>query len=124
MKKNQLIGKWGENWAIEYLQNQNYKILGQNYRTHSGEIDIIAENKNEIIFIEVKTRKKTSLTQPEEAITKAKCKKLTATAQQWLLENDKQHMPARFDVIAIIWQPKELPEIIHYPNAIQDVYFY
>jgi putative endonuclease len=124
MRKNNIIGKWGEKWALDYLKAKNYNILAQNYRTQTSEIDIIAEYQNEIVFIEVKVRKKSALSLPEEAITPAKMKRLIAAAKQWLQESNKENHVARLDVIAIQWRADEVPVIIHYENAIQDTYFY
>jgi putative endonuclease len=124
MKKNNIIGKWGEKWAVDYLKAKNYNILEQNYRTKTSEIDIIAEHKSEIVFIEVKARKKSASSLPEEAITPAKTKKLIAAAKQWLQESQKEEHIARLDVIAIQWRADEAPAIIHYENAIQDTSFY
>jgi putative endonuclease len=124
MRKNNIIGKWGEKWALDYLKAKNYNILAQNYRTQTSEIDIIAEYQNEIVFIEVKARKKSALSLPEEAITPSKMKRLIAAAKQWLQESNREDHIARLDVIAIQWRADEAPAIIHYENAIQDIYFY
>ena len=55
LKNSFKLGQWGENRAEEFLINQGYRILERNYRIPGGEIDIIAEEKDEIVFVEVKT---------------------------------------------------------------------
>ena len=65
---NQKLGKLGEDIISNYIQKQGYKILERNFECSQGEIDIIAKNKNELVFIEVKTRSNTNFGTPSEAV--------------------------------------------------------
>ncbi|MFH1611811.1 MAG: YraN family protein [bacterium] len=99
------IGDIGENIATNYLKNSKYKILNRNYQKKWGEIDIIAKKNKEIIFVEVKTRKKAPLGvffPPEINVNYSKRQKIIRTAETYLLE--KKYSPDivwRIDVITI-----------------------
>lgn len=93
-------GRLGENHAAKLLESRGYHILKRNYHSRFGEIDIIAENENYIVFVEVKTRKKDGLVSPFEAITPAKCQKIILTAGQYITENPVTKQP-RFDAVAV-----------------------
>lgn len=114
-----LIGRWGEAAAAEYLKKKGYKITGQGYRTRMGEIDLIAEDRKSLVFVEVKTRRNADFAEAREAVTASKQRKLIAAAEMYLAthETDKN---ARFDVIEV-YAPEgtetEKPRINHIENA-------
>lgn len=85
-----------EDAAVAYLQKHKCRILQRNYQTRRGEIDIIAEDGNEIIFVEVRLR--TSITDAAFSITPSKQKKLTAAASRYIT-NMPSPAPCRFDAI-------------------------
>ena len=95
-----LLGKWGEAEAAKYLRNKKYKIIGANYKTRFGEIDIIAENKKYIVFVEVKLRKSSEYAEAFEFVTEKKQSRIRTTAEAWLAQNDTDKC-VRFDVIEI-----------------------
>jgi len=115
-------GKRGEALASEYLLKNGYDILGANYRKREGEIDLIARDKksDEIVFVEVKSRKSISCGYPEEAVDYIKMKKIISTAERWLEEKEMIDKPWRIDVIAIetAYTP---PKITHINNVTQDL---
>ncbi len=94
-------GKLGEDYAAELLREKGYRILERNYHSRFGEIDIIAENSEYIVFAEVKTRDENFAVSPLEAVTKGKQKKLGKTALLYLQSHPTPLQP-RFDVIAIV----------------------
>jgi putative endonuclease len=98
----QQTGSLGENLAIPMLKRKGYLILDTNYR-HSryGEIDLIAQDKDVLVFVEVKTRHNVSHGMPAEAVTPGKLKKITCVAQAYLREEGKENCQWRVDVIAI-----------------------
>jgi len=96
------LGTIGENIAIKALKDRGLKILWQNFRCRYGEIDIIAKDNQEIVFVEVKTRKSGSYGNPEEAVNSAKKKKLRFLANHYLALNYSVVQPCRFDVFSII----------------------
>lgn len=98
-RRNQ--GKAGEDLAAKYLEQNGLKILERNYRFDHGEIDLIAEEGEELVFVEVKTRRSKIFGSPEEAVTEKKQEKVYAVADGYLFERDIDNRPCRFDVVAI-----------------------
>ena len=96
------FGNAGENLATEYLQKQGYTILEKNFNCKQGEIDIIAKDKNEIVFIEVKSRSNIVFGLPSEAVTKQKMKHILKTARYFLYKNKMINEYIRFDVVEIL----------------------
>ena len=102
MKKfsTQNIGEKGEEYTVKFLEKKKYKILERNYRKRYGEIDIIAENKNYIVFVEVKTRHNDSMTSAADAVNRQKQIRIIKTASQYLSENETEKF-CRFDVCEV-----------------------
>lgn len=113
---NKEIGKYGENLAKKYLENLGYKILDMNYKySRYGEIDIIALYKNELCFVEVKTRRNNKFGTPMEAITKDKLIKIQLSAKNYIQEKKPKFEHYRIDTISIeLKENKE--EITHIKN--------
>ena len=93
-------GDKGEDYAVKFLKKHRYNILARNYRKKYGEIDIIAENKEYIVFVEVKTRHENSMTKGLDAVDKRKQLRLIKTASAFLSENDIEKF-CRFDVCEV-----------------------
>jgi putative endonuclease len=98
----QVYGKNNESLAAIYLKRQGYRILEQNYRTRTGEIDIIARDNETIAFIEVKSRSSVAFGNPKYAITLQKQRKISKVALHYLKTTHQSHVRARFDVVAIL----------------------
>ena len=111
-------GKFGEKIAENYLVKNGYKILERNFRTKFGEIDIIAEKGNFIIFVEVKYRKNPEFGKAEEAINPYKLKRIYNTSQFYLNNFYFKNKQPRIDVIAINCFDKL--SIKHYKNVSLD----
>jgi putative endonuclease len=94
-------GREGENFARKYLKKKGLKIMMTNYRTPIGEIDIIARDRDTIVFIEVKTRQTLSFGYPFEAVTRKKREKLKKLALYYLKNEEKAEVPVRFDVMGL-----------------------
>ncbi len=94
------IGDTGEDYAVKYLKKNGYKIISRNYRKKYGEIDIIAEDEEYIVFVEVKTRHENPMTQPVDAVGKHKQQCLIKTASAFLSENETDKF-CRFDVCEV-----------------------
>ena len=114
MKKqfNHVSGIFGENTATLYLRNHKYKILERNYSTKIGEIDIVAEKNNIIVFIEVKMRETCAFGRPSEAVNTFKQAKIRRVAEEYLIRNRLTDSQIRFDVIEVIGQ-----DVNHIENA-------
>jgi len=109
MKKSDLttteLGRFGEKAAAEYLKKKGYRILEKNFRAGKNEIDIIAANRKEIVFVEVKTRTLSALGDlpygtPLEAVDTPKQKRTLAAASAYLYKSETERIP-RFDIIEV-----------------------
>ena len=95
------LGNKGEELAADLLKDSGYKILYRNYKTKLGEIDIIAEDKERICFIEVKTRSSDRFGCGSEAVLKTKQRQIAKTALSFLKEKKLLDRKARFDVVSL-----------------------
>lgn len=114
---SQQRGKQAETLALNYLTLKGYTIIARNHCCRLGEIDIIAEDKDTIVFIEVKARFTERFGNPKWAVTYQKQKKLSILALDYLKRNGKSHAKARFDVVAIGYHRNSLPDIELIKNA-------
>ena len=121
MGRNNIVGAWGEAIAARYLEKKRYKLLATGYRTRFGEIDLIMENKNFLVFVEVKLRKSAAFAAAHEFVDRHKQDKLRTTAEIYLSQNPTRLQP-RFDVIEI-YAPEGTqtadPVICHMEDAFQ-----
>ncbi|WP_199263172.1 YraN family protein [Desulfobulbus oligotrophicus] len=114
------IGRQGEQLAITFLKRQGYRIVARNYRKSFGEVDIIAQQKNTLVFVEVKTRQSTRFGTPFEAVDCRKQRQLSRIAQDYLQSHDSADVSARFDVIAVrLDRDGGLVGIDHLQNAFE-----
>lgn len=97
------LGEKGEVLAAKFLNKEGYKIVSQNYRTHVGEIDIIAIDGETLVFIEVKTRESIEYGMPFEAVNRSKRRKISGAALLYL-KKLKDIPPCRFDVVSICYK--------------------
>lgn len=111
------LGKSGEEIALHYLRNRKYKIIQKGFRLFRGEIDIIAYDRNTIVFVEVKTRKSKYFGLPEESVTPAKQRQIRKIAQGYLAKNNLQDVECRFDVISLSFDENEGYSVQHIKNA-------
>ncbi len=102
---SRLLGAYGEQCAARYLRNNGYKILSANFRTNSGEIDIIAEKKNTVCFVEVKTRTQGCMLPPSSAVGVHKEANIRSSAAVYMNIN-KSDKSKRFDIIEVITDEK------------------
>ena len=102
--KHIILGKKGEIEAVNHLKNKGYKILQTNYVNVLGEIDIIAKQDKEIVFVEVKTRLNNNFGTPAEAINNLKKMHILKSAQYFLYKNKLFDRDVRFDAIEVLLQ--------------------
>ena len=107
-----LLGRVGERKAVKFLKNKGFKILKTNYKSPFGEIDIIAQEKDTIVFVEVKARSGVEYGRPSEAVDKRKQQRYYKIATYYLQREKKMDSQCRFDVIEI-----ENSQINHIFNA-------
>ena len=113
------LGRFGEQVAAKYLQNKGYKILAKNYYTREGEIDLVCQKDDVIIFVEVKTRTNQTFGWPEEAVTDEKLEKIATASEEYLQEKEIDS-EWQIDIISIIIdQRKKIAKINHFQNISQ-----
>ena len=108
----------GEEIASNYLKNIGYKIHTINFNSRFGEIDIIAIDNDELVFIEVKTRTQSLFGQPAEAVDINKKHHIYKTAEYFVLLNNLENAFIRFDVIEIYIFKNNETKLFHIKNAI------
>ncbi len=97
------LGEKGEGLAVKFLKKKGYKIIKQNYKTPIGEIDILAKDKETLVFIEVKTRESVEYGLPFEAVNSHKKRKIANVALLYL-KRFKEIPPCRFDIVSIYYK--------------------
>ena len=117
----QLLGRKGEQMAADALCERGYRMVEHNFRCRYGEIDLIAEEKDDLVFVEVKTRRGTAFGRPEEAVTLTKRRKLVKVASYYLDLHNAGDRSWRIDVVAIDFnQDGKFREIRVYPHAVSE----
>jgi len=112
------FGKAAEKAAADFLKAQGYKILEHNYKNKFGEIDIIAQQKGVICFLEVKARHSLNLGTPQEAVSLSKQRQISRVAVSYLKSKHLLERPARFDVLALLYVNRQ-PEITLITDAFE-----
>lgn len=119
MAYKQMVGRWGENLAVEFLKEKGFEILGRNVRTAYGELDIIGIYQGVIVFFEVKARTTDEFGMPETSITLQKQQHLIQSAEAYLQTHEELKGDWRVDIIALRGKPgNKNPEIEWFENAI------
>lgn len=116
MTAHNILGRQGEEEACRYLLRQDYHILERNWRGQDCEVDIIADEYGEIVFVEVKTRTSIAYEMPEEAVDAQRMYRLSRASEEYLYRHNLQHNPFRFDIIAL-HGPEPPFQIRHIKNA-------
>ncbi len=119
MNDRRELGNWGEEKAARYLRRKGYRILDRNFSCRQGEIDIVAEKNDVVVFAEVKLRKNADFAEAREFVTARKQARVLAAAQLWLSVHACELQP-RFDVIEVYAPEGRMTErlrIEHLENA-------
>jgi len=101
MRNNSLLGKLGEDYAVKLLQAAGYKIIGRNFHSRFGEIDIIAQDNDTLVFVEVKARWEDKFGRPQEAVNTRKINSIMKTGEYFKLLNPQTPDLIRIDVVAL-----------------------
>ena len=113
-----VLGIKGENLAVTFLKKKGYRIIARNYKTFLGEVDIIAQDGNTIVFTEVKTRTDELFGRPFEAVNKKKRHKMKNVALLYM-KGIQRNVSVRFDVISIFCRENGEKEIEHIIDAFE-----
>lgn len=116
MAEHNLTGSWGERMAAEYLERKGYRILWRDWRDGHRDIDLVAIDADELVFVEVKTRRNADFMEPEQAVDARKMRNLGYAAMAFMRRYDHE-MPARFDVIGITGTEKTGYTVNHIEDA-------
>ncbi len=111
-----LLGRYGEILASRYLRKHGYLILSAHFNCRMGEIDLVAEDKKNICFVEVKTRSENMRYAPADAVDIAKRQKIIAASQIYLKGYEMNRQP-RYDIIEVYFENDEPVRINHIENA-------
>ena len=101
------IGKHGEDVAVRYLKRKGYKIVERNFSCRLGEIDIIARNAGDIVFVEVRSGSNRRICDPSESIGNKKIRRLHILALEWLRTHPFEERGIRFEAVCIIFENGE-----------------
>jgi len=115
---NKQTGNQGEEIATMYLRANGYKIIERNYHTKFGELDIICQKADVIIFVEVKTKTNLDYGVPEMMINQHKLNQIRQTGEVYVLSHNLNNSPCRIDIITIVLSENQvIPQINHHQNV-------
>jgi putative endonuclease len=112
------FGRWAEKQAERFLKKEGFKILARNFRAQRGELDIVALDSDEVVFVEVKAVRDCDA-EPQRKVDAHKRKCLAAAARFFIMKHHMTDRPARFDIITIKLDGAGQKQIEHEPNAFQ-----
>lgn len=111
------LGPRGEKLGARFLRRLGYRIIKRNYRCVAGEIDIVAGDRDTLVFVEVKTRRSDEAGDPENAVNAHKQGQITRAARFFIAESRAERVACRFDVLAIVFPESGRAEVTHFINA-------
>ena len=113
-----LLGQWGERHCEKFLKRKGLKTLTRNFACKTGELDLVmVDTDTTIVFVEVRTRADVTFGPPEDSITNTKKRKLFRTARHFLANSKIENRPFRFDIVTIVLNKTDQPQINHYKKA-------
>ena len=107
------LGNFGERLAATYLTDAGLRVLDRNWRCREGELDIVARDRDALVFCEVKTRRGVGFGLPVEAVTPTKQRRLRTLAHRWLAAHDEHAPELRFDVVGVLVRPGRPALVTH-----------
>ncbi|MGI8422627.1 MAG: YraN family protein [Chloroflexota bacterium] len=113
-------GDFGEDLAAHYLQQAGLTVLDRNFRCQAGEIDLIAQDQTELVFVEVRTRSGSAFGTPEDSVTARKRRKMAECALSYLAEHQARGRPWRVDLVAVELDNGRVVRVAHYKHVLQD----
>ncbi len=116
-KNTRQIGNEGEDIAASYLEAKGWIIIDRNYYFEKAEVDIVATDRNYIIFVEVKSRSDVYFGRPEEYVTPEKEANIKKAAEAWVYERKMETAVVRFDVVSVVLNNNKAPDIEHFEDA-------
>ncbi|WP_029289350.1 YraN family protein [Cellulomonas sp. HZM] len=102
MRAKDAVGRHGEDVAAAHVEARGWRVLDRNWRCREGEVDLVALDGDELVVVEVKTRRSTSYGYPAEAVTRTKLARVRRLAALWLAAHDVRAASVRVDVVAVL----------------------
>lgn len=102
MRAKDAVGRYGEDVAAAHVEASGWRVLDRNWRCRHGELDLVGMDGDELVVVEVKTRRSTAYGTPAEAVTWRKLARVRRLAAAWLAEHDVRVASVRVDVIAVM----------------------
>lgn len=111
------VGRQGEQIAAEYLRARGYAVVDANWRGRGGELDVVATQNGQVVFVEVRSRSTTTGATAAESIGPDKQRRLLRAAEEYLARKEP-NASARIDVITVLFRPGRTPDVQHIVNAV------
>lgn len=112
------LGEAGEELAVRFLEKLGMKILERRVRFRRGELDIVAKNGKEWVFVEVKTRSGNRMGTAAEAMTRRKSARMGRAVREYVTRHGLDDQPIRCDLVAVDFGFDDQPEIHHFPGGL------
>ena len=113
MRAKDAVGRYGEDVAAAFVEAAGWRVLARNWRCPDGELDLVALDGDEVVAVEVKTRRSSSYGHPAEAVTHRKLARVRRLTGRWLHEHDVRARSVRVDVIAVVVPPRGRAQVEH-----------
>ncbi len=114
------LGTAGEGIAQRHLEELGYELREANYRCRWGEVDLVMDSEDTVVFVEVRTKRSSAFGTPEESVTAAKRRRLTATAYHYLQQHNLD-VPWRIDLVAITMNARgQVSRVTHLENVVTE----
>ncbi len=117
MAAKDVLGRRGEDLAVQFLEQQGLVVLSRNWRCRVGELDVVATDSERLVVCEVKTRSGTWFGEPAEAVTWKKAARIHRVTQAWLAAHQVRWCEIRFDVLSVVAEPGRPVTVQHYEAA-------
>jgi putative endonuclease len=105
-KTRQELALIGEEHAARFLRSKGYRVRERNFRARGGEVDIVAEHGDALVFVEVKARSSTDFADPRESVTPGKQKRIARAAAVYIARRERRERVTRFDVVEVLVTPE------------------
>ena len=113
-KSGDSLGSWGEWVALRYFRRKGWELVVRNWATRTGEIDLIFYDKEELVFVEVKTRRNSGTFSPEDNFNRDKLERMESLAWSFLERFELENIPVRYDLAAVETEDRRDYWIRHY----------
>jgi putative endonuclease len=117
MAAKDVLGRRGEDLAVQYLTDLGLVVLSRNWRCRDGELDVVATDCHRLVVCEVKTRSTDWFGEPAEAVNGKKAARIRRVTQTWLSTHGVKWVEIRFDVVSVVAAPGRPVTVAHYEGA-------